>query len=389
MANTFEKLSFTKDWNNSADFPTYEENEAKVRADLQALHDETKNFINDKLIPGIENLAVPGSGDMLASIYDPNGKREDVFQYAEDKKAEAIDALRQHIDNQNNPHKVTADQVAVTENVVNAFEQTGSWSVDGILSQIGSTLFGKEVLYQWTKQRKELWKTGQTSITYEFPDSTKQYTILYYSNTITVDDNGRIALDSPQSVTVNGTSHLKPTGYFAESTTNLTTVYKTTDSTQKVNDTDIAFNYPITTLKNIEAWSIGVNSSIVVSEDPNAYTDGYVDDEGYTYTALDPITAFVPRIQTGSYTGTGTYGANNPCSLTFSFVPKFVLVMRSTSTTHVATSGTSLTWTGQPGASSGSECAIALSDKTLSWYGTSAAYQLNVSNNPYYWVAIG
>lgn len=32
------------------------------------------------------------------------------------------------------------------------------------------------------------------------------------------------------------------------------------------------------------------------------------------------------RIATGSYTGTGTYGASNPCSLTFPFVPKLVVV---------------------------------------------------------------
>lgn len=78
----FEKLSFTKDWKNASDFPTYEESEAQVRADLQALHDETKNFINDKLIPGIENMAVPGAGDMMAAVYDPTGKRQDIFAYA-------------------------------------------------------------------------------------------------------------------------------------------------------------------------------------------------------------------------------------------------------------------------------------------------------------------
>ena len=175
MAVEFEKLQFKKNWNNASDFPTYEENEAQVRADLQALHDETKAFINEKLIPGIENLAVPGAGDMKADVYDPRGKRLDVFRFAEDKTAEAVDALRQHIDNQSNPHKVMADQVQVTENVVNAFKETGNWSVDGILTQIGSTLFGGAVLYQWTKQRKELWQTGQTSITYEFTDPTKQY----------------------------------------------------------------------------------------------------------------------------------------------------------------------------------------------------------------------
>lgn len=32
------------------------------------------------------------------------------------------------------------------------------------------------------------------------------------------------------------------------------------------------------------------------------------------------------RIQTGSYVGTGTYGASNPCSLTFNFKPIFFLM---------------------------------------------------------------
>ena len=32
------------------------------------------------------------------------------------------------------------------------------------------------------------------------------------------------------------------------------------------------------------------------------------------------------KIQTGSYVGTGTYGASNPCSLTFDFEPKIVFI---------------------------------------------------------------
>ena len=35
------------------------------------------------------------------------------------------------------------------------------------------------------------------------------------------------------------------------------------------------------------------------------------------------------RIATGSYTGTGTYGANNPCSLTFPFLPKLIMLLGS------------------------------------------------------------
>lgn len=90
MANKieFEKLQFKKNWNNASDFPTFEDDEAKVRADMQALHDETRDFLNDTLIPSVEetleNLAVPGTGDMKAEVYDPTGQRKDIYQYVKD-----------------------------------------------------------------------------------------------------------------------------------------------------------------------------------------------------------------------------------------------------------------------------------------------------------------
>ena len=49
----FDKLQFTKNWNNPDDFPTVELSEEKVRADMQLLHDEVKNYLNDTLIPEI------------------------------------------------------------------------------------------------------------------------------------------------------------------------------------------------------------------------------------------------------------------------------------------------------------------------------------------------
>lgn len=45
------------------------------------------------------------------------------------------------------------------------------------------------------------------------------------------------------------------------------------------------------------------------------------------------------RIQTGSYVGTGTYGADNPCSITFNFKPKFFyLIAQANSDTPNMTS---------------------------------------------------
>lgn len=59
-----------------------------------------------------------GAGDMLASVYDPKSKKQDVFQYADAKAGEAKSAadtaqtgLNTHIANKSNPHGVTAAQV--------------------------------------------------------------------------------------------------------------------------------------------------------------------------------------------------------------------------------------------------------------------------------------
>ena len=108
------------------------------------------------------------------------------------------------------------------------------------------------------------------------------------------------------------------------------------------------------------------------------------------------------KIETGSYTGTGTYGASNPNTLTFSFVPKIVFI----SFTGVASetySGLSIpfisscrsaivfdnrdgsstridvSWSGQNGTP----------ENSVSWYGNSPATQLNTNGITYQYIALG
>ena len=53
-----DKLSFTKDWTNPEDFPTVELSEEQVRADMQVLYNEIKDFLNNGLLPRLEKLGV-------------------------------------------------------------------------------------------------------------------------------------------------------------------------------------------------------------------------------------------------------------------------------------------------------------------------------------------
>lgn len=106
---------------------------------------------------------------------------------------------------------------------------------------------------------------------------------------------------------------------------------------------------------------------------------------------LDEVTAFPCQIYSGSYIGTGTYGASNPNTLTFPFEPKAVFIsgMAGPSwaaarmlrddvygniqvNTTVATVHTS--W----------------DENSVQWYDTTApASQLNMSGNTYYYTALG
>ena len=99
------------------------------------------------------------------------------------------------------------------------------------------------------------------------------------------------------------------------------------------------------------------------------------------------------RVQVGSYVGTGTYGYDNPNTLTFGFVPKLLIISGYTS------NGTS-TVTFVRGASSASfpangdtyfSMALSWNGKKVSWYNTgyNANLQANKSGAYYNYVAIG
>lgn len=111
------------------------------------------------------------------------------------------------------------------------------------------------------------------------------------------------------------------------------------------------------------------------------------------------------KIATGSYVGTGTYGANNPCSLTFPFMPELVIITRKSGTMFSKPYGNSHknlgfailirgmeSYTGNYSTDT-YEVTILWSDHGISWYQESSYsdgdIMLNLSGVEYCFIAIG
>ena len=122
---------------------------------------------------------------------------------------------------------------------------------------------------------------------------------------------------------------------------------------------------------------------------------------------IDSILSLVSggaKIQTGSYVGTGTYGSANPCSLTFDFEPKWAFISEESATGQTLqgcgvaffnnksatyTIGCGITGTSQFAYSNPANFISAWDNNSLSWYGSAANNQLNISTSIYRYVCIG
>ena len=152
-------------------------------------------------------------------------------------------------------------------------------------------------------------------------------------------------------------------------------------------------------------FSSGLETSFLHSASRDAYPDSGTDSEGNTYCYLGiPFENAVlsardikgkARMATGSYTGTGTYGASNPNSLTFEFEPKLVVVFQdTTSSSNNGFFGRLIMINGAGNASFGAGSNYYLTTMfnvtSVKWYSANAALlQLNYSNGRYVYVAIG
>lgn len=138
------------------------------------------------------------------------------------------------------------------------------------------------------------------------------------------------------------------------------------------------------------------NIEYIYSSNRNAYPDNG-ESGGYEYKYLGiPFdnAVSVPKIATGSYVGTGTYGESNPTSLTFEFEPKFVIIEGDYGG---ATYGGYFINDSEFGMcnSIGRNFSVFLTwnNDSVSWVCNpdtkSSEYQLNISGATYFYLAIG
>lgn len=108
-----------------------------------------------------------------------------------------------------------------------------------------------------------------------------------------------------------------------------------------------------------------------------------------------PTTMGDAKIQSGSYVGTGSYGTNNKCSLTFNFAPKMVIITNETTTSGNFRYMIALYNSSVVGVCGNITNAVVntvtWSGNTMTWYQTAnsqAQNQMN-SKDTYHWVALG
>lgn len=136
----------------------------------------------------------------------------------------------------------------------------------------------------------------------------------------------------------------------------------------------------------------------VYSSNRNAYPDSGTQD-GYEYEYLgipfdNAVTA--PKIETGSYVGTGTYGKENPNTLTFGITPKMVFMTDGANSfddryTIFFPWLESITAINIMRASQNSYALkTTISGNTISWFnGSNAGFQWNTENHKYCYLVIG
>lgn len=225
----------------------------------------------------------------------------------------------------------------------------------------------------------------------------------YSSDTISIDSAGVVSLVAPIATTVTRADYnpfysnaknryftLHQSGgpiYRGENNLSARLDYEDSGSST-------TYIFEIQNVRLVGSEQVLTLDGYVNSSSPDTYPPAEPD--GYTYTALGQLGNKV-QIETGSYTGTGTYGSSNPNSLTFGFEPKLAIVFENPKSTSpkvlfLFPGGFGAGFNeAKPNVTSGVFAVIStFNNKKINWYYTnSAALQMNISEQNYDYIVLG
>lgn len=203
------------------------------------------------------------------------------------------------------------------------------------------------------------------------------HTTLYYSDSVVVDDEGKLSLRSPNSYTFTTSSQYQNVSTFAIGR-----------FIKIVPESGSGFSF----MDGI--WFVPSDSTIAV-ENFKLYASKIQPVTGYAAIPAGTTIEYLgklgdkARVQVLSYVGTGTYGSSNPNSLTFDFVPKLIMVRDNEAGIRFLEAIYGMKFAVVK-YSSGDSVSMIWNKKTVSWYSDSDPYyQMNSNGAKYYAVAIG
>lgn len=320
------------------------------------------------------------------------------------------------------PENGSAAYYATMKRADNPTQEGTPLNKASLLKDATAALFGLGVnavpddVFSWLgKYNQHWWKRVPTSWVTSLaePYDTKDYRIqcaggkydartVSYSSEIVVDANGNVSLAPPVStvsVSYNKYSNAnvlkgKYVDGLVDGNYNIVPgIYYITPETGDAQQSGY-YGVSMGTRKVKTTLVDGTTVEYLYSSDANAYPNGVSGGFRYNYMGV-PFSnlQLSAKIATGSYMGTGTYGASNPNSLTFDFPPKAVVIVSKALNYKIfALFVNGVNKDGYVGlcqyGSSSSMFTGSFDGNTLSWYCTdSAELQLNMRTYDYF--AIG
>lgn len=266
-------------------------------------------------------------------------------------------------------------------------------------------VLGKYKQYWWKRRTNgSAWHPvyGSTSTVTVCASEDELMVKFRYADEIEISDSGAVSLKNPVEVNSPYSNYTElnqhkffQTGVYPGHDYNSNVYYVpegAADATRNYSDRTYYVYKTAGVVTSEYSQSIG-DWEYVQSSNRNAYPDSGTQD-GYEYEYLgipfdNAVTA--PRIETGSYVGTGTYNSASPNTLTFGFVPQLVFIFMSPSPRiAVAANGQSVFRNDSAETSSIGYTNVKWDGNSMSWYNSANAdAQLNKNGETYHYIAIG